>query len=438
MTEKSMLWPAPTSGDGASNYTDEEIARMFRHLIGDDYATLGVLPGVGGELAPSGSASPVAIADGSAFIYGYFYWNTAPVNVVVPTPSIGTTGHRIVLRATWASRQIRITLLSSSDGVAALPAITQTPNTIFDLPICSLTITTGGVITITDERGFLHYGTKVNNAMLDLLSVATGNLQDLAVTTAKLANLAVTEGKLGDLSVATGKIQNGAVTAAKMTDGAGSGVDADLLDGVQGSGYALAAKGVTNGDSHDHNGGDGAQIPTNGIANLAVTAAKIANETITPTQIANRTRRFVVTPHVHSYLVSDLGEFYAAGVALSNTGTTRAWANFLVPDDYASGLTIKCYGLLPSGGTPGDVRISGQAHNGSLGGNMFANGGTFGPATVGISSNSNTTLLGTITPSGVSAGQLGTVYVTRDGDNGADTASIIYFVAFVVEYTADS
>lgn len=37
---------------------------------------------------------------------------------------------------------------------------------------------------------------------------------------------------------------------------------------------------VTNGDSHDHNGGDGAQIPTGGIANGAITGVKIS-KTIT-------------------------------------------------------------------------------------------------------------------------------------------------------------
>jgi hypothetical protein len=41
--------------------------------------------------------------------------------------------------------------------------------------------------------------------------------------------------------------------------------------------YAVAAKGVTNGDSHDHNGGDGANIPTDGIANDAVDNTKLAN-----------------------------------------------------------------------------------------------------------------------------------------------------------------
>ena len=37
-------------------------------------------------------------------------------------------------------------------------------------------------------------------------------------------------------------------------------VDADTLDGNHAAAFAVAAKGVTNGDSHDHSGGDGAAI----------------------------------------------------------------------------------------------------------------------------------------------------------------------------------
>jgi len=46
---------------------------------------------------------------------------------------------------------------------------------------------------------------------------------------------------------------------------------------------------VTNANSHNHDGGDGAQIPTGGLANLAVTADKIANTTITGGKMVNAT-----------------------------------------------------------------------------------------------------------------------------------------------------
>lgn len=44
--------------------------------------------------------------------------------------------------------------------------------------------------------------------------------------------------------------------------------------------YAPIAKGVTNGDSHDHSGGDGAQIDYNGLANLPTIPAGIVDYVI--------------------------------------------------------------------------------------------------------------------------------------------------------------
>jgi len=46
-----------------------------------------------------------------------------------------------------------------------------------------------------------------------------------------------------------------------------TGKDADTVDTLHASAFAVAAKGVTNGDSHDHNGGDGAQIDHVNLAN---------------------------------------------------------------------------------------------------------------------------------------------------------------------------
>lgn len=44
--------------------------------------------------------------------------------------------------------------------------------------------------------------------------------------------------------------------------------DADTLDGYHASYFAPATKGVTNGDSHDHSGGDGAQISYTSLSNI--------------------------------------------------------------------------------------------------------------------------------------------------------------------------
>ena len=51
----------------------------------------------------------------------------------------------------------------------------------------------------------------------------------------------------------------------KIGDGAATKVFSD--DAVNASTYAVIANGVTNGDSHDHNGGDGAQIDHVNLSN---------------------------------------------------------------------------------------------------------------------------------------------------------------------------
>jgi len=47
-----------------------------------------------------------------------------------------------------------------------------------------------------------------------------------------------------------------------------SAANADTVDSLHASAFAAAAKGVTNGDSHDHSGGDGAQIDHGGLGGL--------------------------------------------------------------------------------------------------------------------------------------------------------------------------
>lgn len=69
--------------------------------------------------------------------------------------------------------------------------------------------------------------------------------------------------------VSSSMLTDGAALAEILDDdGTGSGLDADLLDGSHASAFALAAAGVTNGDSHNHAGGDGAQIDHTGLSNI--------------------------------------------------------------------------------------------------------------------------------------------------------------------------
>jgi hypothetical protein len=173
MTEASRFWTTGDYGDGATAYTMAQIAEVFRVLLtSDNYATQGVLKGYLNDLAVTGATSPLSVDTGSAIVYGFFYTNDDSKSVAVATPSEGTTGHRLVLRASWSTTQtVRITLLSSADGTADIPAVTQTPGTTYDITLATLTITTLGAITLTDARSYCHIPTQISTADMDADSV---------------------------------------------------------------------------------------------------------------------------------------------------------------------------------------------------------------------------------------------------------------------------
>lgn len=132
------------------------------------------------------AGSTISVDTGAGLVDGIPYENTTSVAVALPVPTVGTTGHRIVLRANWANQTVRIFDLASADGVAAIPAAVQTPGTTYDITLATLTITTLSAIAITDARAYCHYTTRVSTTMLD----------DLAVTLAKLANSSISTAKL--------------------------------------------------------------------------------------------------------------------------------------------------------------------------------------------------------------------------------------------------
>lgn len=156
MTERSRFWGGTTIGDAtvAPYDAETEFAQVLMSVAGANevptHRSL-VFRDELNELAVTGGASPVAVATGRAIVYGTWYENDALVSVTIPTPGAATRIDRIVVRKDWVAQTTRITRIAGTEG-AGVPAMTQVAGTTWDMPLFQVSITTGGVITLTDER----------------------------------------------------------------------------------------------------------------------------------------------------------------------------------------------------------------------------------------------------------------------------------------------
>jgi hypothetical protein len=158
----------------------------------------GVAPGYLSELAPSSTGvNNVRIATGGAMVDGKYYKNSANIdtNIISAVGGGNTRIDRIVIRCTWADFHAEVHLLSGTDAaVPSAPAITQTSGTTYDIQICQVLVTTGGVITITDERTWSAGGPN----SLATNAVTLAKMADNSVGTSEIVNDAVDDTKVGD------------------------------------------------------------------------------------------------------------------------------------------------------------------------------------------------------------------------------------------------
>lgn len=252
-------WPWDTVaglGDGSAELA-EGGARDFLSawFVVQNFAIEGVSKGVGGELAVSasgGNASPLIVQTGSGICYGLYINDTVVNNLTTANPAVGTTGRRVVLQTNWAGTggagleaRTRLAVITSADGAPAIPALTQTYGTRWEISLATFTITTGGVITLTDDRTFRKSTMMVDTAEIYALAVETAKINTDAVDDTKIRNSAA-------LSV-IGRAANSSGDPADIAAGSDNQV-------LRRSGTALGF----------------GQVATDGIANLAVTSGKIA------------------------------------------------------------------------------------------------------------------------------------------------------------------
>ena len=144
---------------GGVPYTAEEFDDLFealstRHKSGEQ----GPIKGLLNELAVTGTSSPLSVATGWAFVKGKLYKSTAAESVAIPTPTTHPRIDRVVLRLDFQTNPITCVVARLAGTEAAsptAPALTQTDGTLWEISLARAQITTGGVVTVTDEREFV-------------------------------------------------------------------------------------------------------------------------------------------------------------------------------------------------------------------------------------------------------------------------------------------
>jgi hypothetical protein len=166
---------------------------------------------------------------------------------------------------------VRITLVQSSDGVSAIPAAIQTAGTTWDITLATGTITTGGVISLIDARTYIQFNTDhvrrdgdtmsgnltisnttpgiiinetdgaTDNKRWQLIAIGESLRLQTATDSGGAASFLIAERTgttVDSIALTAGSLTlNGNTVFTTATDGVGSGLDADLLDGQQGSYY---------------------------------------------------------------------------------------------------------------------------------------------------------------------------------------------------------
>lgn len=199
MAEDSMLWTTNGTGDGpGGGYTQANWDDYHRYLFSPDVeGTQFVLPRKGNKLAVTAGASSVNVDTGAAFVYGFFYKNTASVNIPITNPTLGTTGLRVVLRASWAAQTVRAAVIRNSDGVIGIPAATQTPGTTYEVTLATGTITNAGTVTLTDARAYLQPAWEISGSMLNA-NVVDNSTLELVASVLREKDNGTTNAKLRD------------------------------------------------------------------------------------------------------------------------------------------------------------------------------------------------------------------------------------------------
>lgn len=239
MTITSMPWALAGGGDHGP-YTDTEWAQMQSDMFVHDPSVQGIFP-AGTMFAVTNPAGlTIRTAAGSALVNGRFVRNTADIDKTVVAPGVGTNYYAIVIRVTYATQTPSVEILGPS--TVSTPVPTQ-DTSMWELEIAAVSVTSGGVVSITDKRvaiGSLTIGRQGDPASADWnMAAVPGVVGNYAPSAAKI--------QVGDYRFAVGGhsgicgitfpapyTAGQPVAFVQITDSGGSGspTKALIIDGI--------------------------------------------------------------------------------------------------------------------------------------------------------------------------------------------------------------
>ena len=204
MTEFSLFWGGDAIGD-CGPYDDDQFSDFFTELLLTNRAVQGVLRNRLNELATTNPAGvTIRMASGSAVVDGKLYRNTDNIDFSVSVPMAGTYYYSLFIKKAFAAQTVRAELSAPSD--MAYPIPTQVDGATWDILIYHISVTSGGVITVTDARTFCNFSTIISPDHLDENAFPYSVVGDMAYLSASQILSRVPVGSEGDIMGISGGI----------------------------------------------------------------------------------------------------------------------------------------------------------------------------------------------------------------------------------------
>lgn len=153
MTQTSRPWSGTITGD-AGPYTDAQWQKLYQAIIGYGagransgvFLMSGTAPNDGLKVqAQAGPTTSIDVLLGAALVQGIAYLSDATVAFVIAANSSGNPRiDTVILQADYALQTIRLAVLQGTPAATpASPSLTQTANTLWEIPIADIAVANG-------------------------------------------------------------------------------------------------------------------------------------------------------------------------------------------------------------------------------------------------------------------------------------------------------